>query len=117
MVNQICLRYINSTSKNFKQLNIFKLKNSYLVKSQRYENFLKIQKIYLNNIFILRVDEELRGKGIGKNIILDAKKWAKVKGFNAAYLISASDTRGFYKKCAYEKIESGEYEGFFKKKF
>ena len=67
--------------------------------------------------FTVRVDKELRGKGIGRSMMLDAEKWLKVKGFNAAYLDSAYDARGFYKKCGYEKIESGEYEGFFKKKF
>ena len=50
-------------------------------------------------------------------MMLDAEKWLKVKGFNAAYLDSAYDARGFYKKCGYEKIESGKYEGLFKKKF
>ena len=67
--------------------------------------------------FTVRVDKELRGKGIGKSMMLDAEKWLKVKGFNAAYLDSTYDARGFYKKCGYEKIECGKYEGLFKKKF
>ena len=49
--------------------------------------------------------------------MLDAEKWLKVEGFNAAYLDSAYDARGFYKKCGYEKLKSGEYKGLFKKKF
>ena len=43
------------------------------------------------------------------------KKWAKVKGFNAAYLNSYTHTEDFYKKCGYEKQKSGEYAGLFKK--
>ena len=50
-------------------------------------------------------------------MILDAEKWAKVKGFNAAYVSSLTRTEDFYKKCGYEKIKSGEYKGCFKKKF
>ena len=68
-------------------------------------------------LFTVSVDKELRGKGIGKSMILEAEKWAKVKGFNAAYLWSVSDARDFYKKCGYEELKSGDYEGFFKKEF
>ena len=66
---------------------------------------------------IVQVDQELRGKGIGKSMMLDAEKWAKVKGFNAAYLNSYTHTEDFYRKCSYEKLESGENEGYFKKEF
>ena len=50
-------------------------------------------------------------------MMLDAEKWLKMKGFNAAYLISYPRTEDFYKKCGYEKLKSGKYEGFFKKEF
>ena len=68
-------------------------------------------------LFTVSVDKELRGKGIGKSMILEAEKWAKVKGFNAAYLWSNTRSQGFYRKCGYEKLKSGDYEGFFKKEF
>ena len=68
-------------------------------------------------IFAVSVVKELQGKGIGKSMILDAEKWAKVKGFNAVYLISTFGARGFYKKCGYKQIESGELKQYFKKDF
>ena len=49
--------------------------------------------------------------------MLDAEKWAKVKGFNAAYVSSLTRTEDFYKKCGYEKYKPDYFEGFFKKKF
>ena len=48
-------------------------------------------------------------------MILEAEKWAKVKGFNAAYLWSYTGTEDFYKKCGYKKLIFGEYKEFFKK--
>ena len=65
--------------------------------------------------FSVVVDKDLQQKGIGKNMMLDAEKWAKVKGFNAAYLCSVSSAENFYKKCGYSEIKSGAYEGMFKK--
>ena len=47
-------------------------------------------------------------------MMLDAEKWAEVKGFDVAYLCSMNDD--FYKKCGYEKVESISYGGWFKKK-
>ena len=49
--------------------------------------------------------------------MIEAEKWLKVEGFNAAYLCSFTNTEDFYKKCGYEKLKSGEYKGFYKKKF
>ena len=66
--------------------------------------------------FSVAVAKDLQGRGIGKSMMLDAEKWAKVKGFNAAYLCSVSDARDFYKKCGYEELKSDDYEGWFKKK-
>ena len=68
-------------------------------------------------LFTVSVDKELRGKGIGKSMILEAEKWAKVKGFNAAYLNSYTHTEDFYRKCGYKKLESGKNKGYFKKEF
>ena len=50
-------------------------------------------------------------------MMLDAEKWAKVKGFNAAYLNSYTHTEDFYRKCGYKKLESGKNKGYFKKEF
>ena len=49
--------------------------------------------------------------------MLDAEKWAKVKGFNAAYLISYTKTEDFYKKCNYKEIKSGYNLGMFKRNY
>ena len=49
-------------------------------------------------------------------MMLDAEKWAKAKGFNAAYLIPVSEARDFYKKCGYKEIKFGYNSGMFKKK-
>ena len=48
--------------------------------------------------------------------MLETEKWAKVKGFNAAYLCSYTDTEDFYKKCGYEELTYGDNVGMFKKK-
>ena len=51
-------------------------------------------------IFLLvAIAKELQGKGVGKRMMLDAEKWAKVKGFNQAYVDSGNDD--FFKKCGY----------------
>ena len=65
--------------------------------------------------FTVAVDKEFHGKGIGKSMMIDAEKWAKVKGFNAAYLRSYTHTKDFYIKCGYQKLKSDEYVGLFKK--
>ena len=49
--------------------------------------------------------------------MLDAEKWAKAKGFNAAYLWSNTRSEDFYRKCGYEKLKSGEYARYFRKEF
>ena len=49
-------------------------------------------------------------------MMLEAEKWAKIIGFNAAYLYSYARTEDFYKKCGYEEVKSGDYQGMFKKK-
>ena len=48
-------------------------------------------------------------------MMLNAEKWAKKKGFDCVYLFSLAKTEDFYKKCGYLEVQSGEYEGFFKK--
>ena len=48
--------------------------------------------------------------------MLDAEKWLKVEGFNAAYLYSYARTEDFYKKCGYEELTYGDNVGMFKKK-
>ena len=48
-------------------------------------------------------------------MLLDAEKWAKVKGFNAALLKSFTHTEDFYKKCGYSEIKSGPYYRWLKK--
>ena len=49
--------------------------------------------------------------------MLEAEKWAKVKGFNTAYLWSYTRTKDFYKRCGYEQLKSGDSEGVFIKEF
>ena len=49
-------------------------------------------------------------------MMVDAEKWAKMKGFNTAYLFSVSEAKDFYKKCGYSETKSGHYEGWLKKK-
>ena len=49
--------------------------------------------------------------------MLEAEKWTKLKGFNAAYLWSYTRSQGFCRKCGYVKLKSGDYEGMFKKEF
>ena len=66
--------------------------------------------------FLVVVAKELHGKGIGKSMMLEAEKWAKVKGFNTAYLWSYTRTEDFYKKCGYEELKFGDNQGMFKKK-
>ena len=48
-------------------------------------------------------------------MILEAEKWAKKKSFGCVYLYSLLKTEGFYKKCGYSEVQSGEYEMWFKK--
>ena len=67
--------------------------------------------------FTVAVDKDLHGKGVGKSMMLHAEKWAKVKGFNAAYLMSYTHTEDFYIKCGYEEVTSGDNVGMFKKEF
>ena len=46
-------------------------------------------------------------------MMLDAEKWAKNKGFDAAYVWSINHE--FYKKCEYSEIESDGYCSLMKK--
>ncbi len=47
----------------------------------------------------IHVSEDMRGKGIGKNLFLEAKKWAKENGAEKLYISSHSavETQAFYK--------------------
>lgn len=48
----------------------------------------------------IHVSEDMRGKGIGKNLFLAAKEWAKQKGGKKLYISahSAIESQAFYKK-------------------
>ena len=67
-------------------------------------------------LFTVSVEKEIRGKGIGKSMMIDAEKWLKMKEFNAAYLISYPRTEDFYKKCGYEELKLGDCLVWFQKK-
>lgn len=47
----------------------------------------------------IHVSEDMRGKGIGKNLFIEAKKWARKKGAKKLYISSHSavETQAFYK--------------------
>ena len=66
-------------------------------------------------IYAVAVVEELQRKGVGKSMMLDAEKWAKVEGFDCVYLLCSTDVEVFYKKCGYSEVNSGVYAEFLKK--
>ncbi len=43
-----------------------------------------------------------RGKGYGREAILEAEKWIKEMGYNKIYINSREEALGFYKKLGYE---------------
>ncbi len=43
-----------------------------------------------------------RGKGYGRETILEAEKWIKEMGYNKIYINSREEALGFYKKLGYE---------------
>ena len=65
--------------------------------------FINKWRLYKFFNFSVAIVKELHGKGIGKNMMLDAEKWAKAKGFDSAYLWSYTRTEDFYIKCGYKK--------------
>ncbi len=67
----------------------------------------------------IHVSEDLRNRGIGANLFLEAKKWAKENGAERLYISahSAVETQAFYKKmgcvdAVYIKQEHVEKEPF-----
>lgn len=61
----------------------------------------------------IHVSEDMRGKGIGKALFLDAKEWAKEKGAKKLYISahSAVESQAFYKKmgCVEAEVYNKEH--------